>query len=897
VSETRPDPDALLERVKRDEAQTRRGRLKVFFGAAPGVGKTYAMLEAARAQRAAGVDVVLGWVETHRRAETAALAEGLERLPPREVEHRGVRLLEFDLDAALARRPALLLLDELAHTNAPGSRHPKRWQDAHELVEAGITVWTTLNVQHLESVNDLVERITGVVVRETLPDHLLDRADDVEFVDLPPEDLLRRLAEGKVYLPDQAARAAKQFFRKGNLTALRELALRRTAEHVDADVQDYRRHHAIETTWPVKERLLVAIRPNPDSGRLVRAARRIATRLRGEWIVAWVESPGQPALTAAERAHLAAAFELAEQLGATTAIVSGPTVAEAVLRLARERNVSQIVVGKPGRTRPWHALRGSLVDAIVAQSGDIDVFIVSGEGAGETASARRLRRAPPRAYVSAAMAVVAASLASWAMFPRFDKLDLAMVYMLAVVFVATRMGRGPSVLAAVLSVAVFDFLFVPPHLTFAVADTRYVVSFAVMLVVGLLVSTLGARAREAAEFARQRERRTQALFALSRDLAGPLDEREIAATGARHVADLLHAATVVFLPSSAGDLVPAADPLPAFSRDSRELAVARWAFDHRKSAGADTDTLPGGAALYEPLAAGETALGVLGIELLPPVRPLSPDQRELVRALARQIAAPLERARLAASVDAARVAAESERLRSTLLSSVSHDLRTPLAAITGAASGLLVEPPPLPEARRELAATVLEEAERLNRLVGNLLDMTRLEAGSLEPKREWHSLEELVGSALARVERQARGRRLRAELAPDLPLVRIDAVLIEQALVNLLENALRHGEWKGNASAGTVVASARLDGSAVVVSVEDDGPGFSPGDEERVFDKFYRATGGPGAGLGLAIARAIVTAHGGRIWAERRAPSGAAFRFSIPLREAPPAPPPADDEP
>jgi two-component system sensor histidine kinase KdpD len=740
-------------------------------------------------------------------------------------------------------------------------------------------------------------------VRETLPDALLDEADEVEFVDLPPEDLLRRLAQGKVYVPDQAARAVKQFFRKGNLTALRELALRRTAEHVDADVQSYRRDHAIETTWPIAERLLVAIRPNPESGRLVRAARRIATRLRAEWIVAWVESPGQPALSPGERGHLASAFELAEQLGATTASVSGPTVAEAVLRLARERNVSQIVVGKPGSTRGWAPWHTSLVDAIVRQSGDIDVFIVSGEEEAAVRPVELRRRAPARDYGMGAFAVTAASAVSWAMLGRFDKLNLAMVYLLAVVFVATRYGRGPSAFTAVLSVAAFDFLFVPPHLTFAVSDTQYIVSFAVMLVVGLLVSSLGARAREAAEFARQRERRTHSLFALSRDLAGPLEAREIAVTGARHVADLLHASPAVFLPSAGGRLEAVADPLPGFALDPRELAVVQWSFDHRQAAGADTDTLPGGAALYEPLLAGDVCLGVLGVELLPSVRPLHPEQRELLRALARQIAAPLERARLAASADTARVAAESERLRSTLLSSVSHDLRTPLAAITGAASGLLVEPPPEPAARRELAATVLEEAERLNRLVGNLLDMTRLEAGSLQPKREWHSLEELVGSALARVERQARGCALRAELAPDLPLVRMDAVLVEQALVNLLENALRHGKRNGEGGeggeggAGSVTVRAGLEGAAALVTVEDDGPGFAAGDEERLFDKFYRASSGPGAGLGLAIARAIVTAHGGRIWAERRSAGGAAFRFTIPLGDDPPPPPPTDEEP
>jgi two-component system sensor histidine kinase KdpD len=894
MSDQRPDPDALLKRVSADEARESRGRLKVFFGAAPGVGKTYAMLEAARLKQRAGADVVIGWVETHGRAETASLAEGIERLPPREVDHRGVRLRELDLDAALARRPGLLLLDELAHTNAPGSRHPKRWQDARELLEAGIDVWTTLNVQHLESVNDLVERITGVVVRETLPDRLLDEADEVEFVDLAPEDLLRRLAEGRVYVPDQAARAVQQFFRKGNLAALRELALRRTAEHVDAAVVGYRRDHAIEGTWPLAERLLACIRPNPDSGRLVRGARRLAARLRAEWIVAWVESPGQPPLSEDERRYLASAFSLAQQLGAETATISGTSVSEAVQRFARERNVSKLVLGKPAHPRWRDRLRGSLVDDLVRASGDMDVFVISGDTAARAEPARpaRGRARDWRGYAFAAAAVLAATLVSWAMLGRFDRLNLVMTYLLAVVLVATRYGRGPSAFAAVASVASFDFFFVPPHLTFAVSDTQYVVTFTVMLVVGLLVSTLAARVRDAAEFARQREGRTRVLLALSRDLAGLRDQADVSATAARHVADLFRCPAAVLLPVAGGGLDAVGAAPPAFAEDPHEQAVAAWAFDHGRAAGAETDTLPAGRARWEPLTGSRGTFGVLGLELPPEARPLSADQGALLAALAAQIAVPLERARLAADADASRLSAESERLRSTLLSSVSHDLRTPLAAITGAASALLEEPPPERPRARELASTVLDEAERLNRLVRNLLDMTRLESGTLQPRRDWHSLEEIVGSALARVRRQAGARVLAADVAPDLPLVALDAVLVEQAIVNLLENALRHG-----GPDGAVRVAARRDGRDAVVEVADDGPGFPPEDSERVFEKFYRARGGAGAGLGLAIVRAIVTAHGGTTCAEPGRPRGAVFRFTLPLGEAPPPPPPEEDAP
>ncbi len=881
MSETRPDPDALLRRLQRDDSK--RGRLKVFFGAAPGVGKTYAMLEAARAQRAAGVDVVIGWVETHRRAETAALAEGLERLPPREVEHRGVRLQEFDIDAALARRPGLLLLDELAHTNAPGSRHPKRWQDAQELLEAGALVWTTLNVQHLESVNDIVERITGVVVRETLPDHLLDEADEVEFVDLPPEGLLRRLAEGKVYLPDQAARAVKQFFRKGNLTALRELALRRTAEHVDADVQDYRRDHAIEETWPVAERILVCVRPNPESDRLVRAARRMAARLRAEWIVVSVESPSQPPLTAGERAALAATTKLAEQLGAETAVLSGDSVSEALLEFAHQRNISKIVVGKPAHGRWRDRLRGSLLDEIVRGSGGVDVYIISGEREGEPQPVRpaaQRRAAKPIQYLWSAAIVLACTLVCQVMYGRFDRSNLIMVYLLGVAFVASRHGRGPSAAAALLSVAAFDFFFVPPYLTFAVADGQYLVTFGVMLLVSVLISTLAARVRAQADAARQREQRTQVLYAMSRGLAAARSVEEVARVASRHVADVFAGDVAVLVPGVGGGLVPASGA----AADAADAAVAQWAFDHGRAAGLGTDTLPGASAVWVPLRGTQAVLGVVGVRPDPDLLPLRPDQVDLLEALMRQAASGLERARLAEEAQQARIAVETERLRSTLLSSVSHDLRTPLATITGAASSLLEDGSIGGEGKRELMEAIYEEAVRLNRLVTNLLDMTRLESGSLELNRDWHSLEELIGSALARLEPILKGRTVRVAIPADLPLVPVDGVLVEQALVNLLENAVKYAD-----ADCPIEVTARAGEGVLTVEVADEGPGLPAGAEERVFEKFYRAASAQrGFGLGLPICRAIVTAHGGLIRAERRHPRGTRFCFTLPLGEAPP---------
>jgi two-component system sensor histidine kinase KdpD len=882
VNDRRPNPEVLLQRLASEERT--RGRLKVFFGASPGVGKTYAMLEAAHAQKKEGADVMIGWIETHGRAETEALAQGLERLPARDVDYRGVHLREFDIDGALARKPAVLLLDELAHTNAPGLRHAKRWQDAEELLEAGITVYTTMNVQHLESLNDLVNRVTGIAVRETVPDRVLDAADELEFVDLPPEELLKRLAEGKVYLPERASQAVHHFFRRGNLLALRELALRRTAEHVDADVQQYRREHEIEPTWPVAERILVCVRPNPDSDRLVRAARRMAARLRAEWIVAYVESPAQPSLTQAERRALARTLKLAEELGAKTTSLSGQSVSAALLAFAQQRNVSRIVVGKPLHTR-WHdRIRGSLLDEIVRGSGGIEVMVIPGgrrEARRPSASAPSRGGGQPLPYLLAAGVVGACTLVCLAMFHRFDNSNLIMVYLLGVALVATLYGRRPSALASVLSVATFDFFFVPPYLTFAVSDTQYLVTFGIMLVVSLLISTLAVRVRAQAVAAGRREERTQVLYGMSRDLASARTAQDVARALTRRVSEILRGPAEVLLPQANGHLA-SLDEGPV--GDRRETAVAQWAFDHRRLAGLGTDTLPGAASLWLPLEGTQAALGVLGVRPADSLLPLVPEQVDLLEALARQAASGLERVRLAEDAERARLAAETERMRSTLLSSVSHDLRTPLATITGAASTLLDPAPLTDEARRELHGAIHDEAERLNRLVTNLLDITRLESRSVEIGREWQPLEELVGTALARLERSLEGRPVTVSIPEDLPLVAVDGLLIEQVLVNLLDNATRYTE----PGSPLRVAASVVDGS-LLVEVADEGPGLPAGDEERVFEKFYRAARGQqGSGLGLPICRAAVAAHGGRIWAENRPRGGVAFRFTLPLGKAPP---------
>ena len=887
--EPRPDPDALLARVQEEEARQARGKLKVFFGAAAGVGKTYAMLEAARAQQATGVEVVIGWVETHGRAETEALLPGLERLPPRTVEYRGTTLREFDLDAALARRPALILVDELAHTNAPGSRHAKRWQDVTELLDAGIDVYTTLNVQHLESLNDVVARVTEVPTRETVPDSILEEATEVELVDLPPDDLIRRLKEGKVYVPDQAGEAVRRFFRKGNLIALRELALRTTAARVDAQMEIYRRDHAVPGIWPVAERILVCVSPSPFAARVVRAARRMAAGLRAEWVVVNVETPATARLPAADRDRVVQTLRLAEQLGAETATLTGHDIAGEALTYARQRNVTRIVLGKPARPRWREALFGSVVNELVRRSGDIDVYVITGEREGPQAPAAE-RPAPPvdwPGYAQAVGVVAICTAVAWLMFPRFAPANLIMVYLLGTVLAAWRLGRGPSIMVSVLSVAAFDFFFVPPYLTFAVSDTQYVVTFAVMLAVAIVISTLTTRVRAQAEASRQRERRTAALYSMTKELASQQGLDELLRATTRHVAEVFGSRVAVFLPGPDGQLVRRAGELGPEPDDPSELGVARWVHEHGQLAGRGSATLPGSRALYLPLTAARGTVGVLGV--VPPTGEgsVAPEQLHLLETFAAQTALAIERVALVEEAQQARLRSETERLRNSLLSAVSHDLRTPLATITGSASALVEQETSLDAAaRRELAQAIQEEADRLNRLVHNLLEMTRLESGGVRVRKDWHPLEEVVGSALARVEKRLGERRVDIDLPRDLPLVPLDPLLIEQVLINLLDNAIKY-----TPDGSPIDISASAEDLAVRVVVADRGPGLAPGEEARVFEKFYRgqeAGTRSGAGLGLAIARGIVEAHGGAITAEARPGGGTLFRFTLPLAPEPP---------
>ncbi len=766
----RPDSEGCPAHGKGQSRQVR-GKLKVFLGAAGGVGKTYAMLDAARERRAEGTDVLVGWVDTHGRAETEALLKGLDVLPRRQIAYQGTRLQEFDLDAALGRRPTLVLVDELAHTNAPGSRHPKRWQDVLELLDAGINVYTTLNIQHLESLNDMVAKITGLQVRETVPDSVLEQADEVELIDLPPDELLQRLKEGKVSSPSRRRRPVQNFFRKGNLIALRELALRHTADRVDAQMRDYRRDHAIRTTWPVAERLLACISPSPHAVRVVRAAKRFADALRADWIVAYVETPAHARLPEADRARITETLRLAEQLGAETVVLSGPRISQEILRHARVRNVSKIVVGKPVRPMWKRILPGSIADALIRGGNDTDVYVISGEEAAHLpfVAPARPRRIAWRPWAWAAIVVAAATAVAWLMFPRFELSNLIMVYLLGVVAVASRFGAGPSTFACLLSVATFDFFFVPPYFTFAVADTQYLVTFAVMLAVALGISQLTVRMRWQAEAARQRERQTAALYAMSRELAGTRGVPNILEAAVRHIAEVFRGQVVVLLPDTSGQLAAQMDLPGRFEVDAAELEVCRWAYGHGQMAGRGTATHPKAKALYLPLVASGGTVGVLGVRPQEPDSLEAPEHLHQLETFANQTALALERARLADEAQQAQVQAEAERLRSSLLSSVSHDLRTPLASITGAASSLLEAGPALDAAtHRELLETIQEESERLGRLVNNLLQMTRLESGALELRRDWHPLEEIVGAALGRLKKALGDRPVLTRLPEDL---------------------------------------------------------------------------------------------------------------------------------
>ncbi|RJP68801.1 MAG: DUF4118 domain-containing protein [Comamonadaceae bacterium] len=883
---TRPDPDALLAQVQQEEARAHRGSLKIFFGASAGVGKTYAMLSAARVAHAQGTPVTIGVVETHGRPDTEALARDLPRLPLKAMPYRGQQLSEFDLDAALAfgaqHDNALVLLDELAHSNVAGSRHPKRWQDAEELLDAGIDVWSTMNVQHLESLNDIVSGITGIRVWETVPDRFFDDADEVVVVDLPPDELLERLKAGKVYLPraddNRAERAAANFFRKGNLLALRELALRRTADRVDDEMRAYRRGGADKPVWPNREALLAAVGPGAHGDKVVRSSARMAAQLDVAWHAVHVEAPGRPMGEATQRT-----LQLAESLGATTATLSAPDAATALVRYAREHNLARLVLGRRARRWLWQR---SVADRIADRAEDLDLVQVGlPTSIGPRPAATEPERGE-RAWRGYLWATAVCGLTALVATPLLDVIELSnivMLFLLAVVGVGLVHGRGPAVLAAFLGVALFDFFFVPPRFNFAVSDVEYLITFGVMLVVALVVGQLTAGLKLQAEAATQREHRVRSLYDMSRDLSAALLNTQVADIGARFLSGEFGARSTLLVADEQ-------DRLQTIEGGTApvDTAVAQWAFDRGEEAGRGTDTLPASACLVLPLKAPMRVRGVLVVEPVDP-RPWGIEQRRLLQTCASLLAISLERIHYIEVAQSSTVQIESERLRNSLLSAISHDLRTPLASLVGLADALELTPHTLSDPQREVVGAMRQSAQRMNALVNNLLDMARLQAGAVQLNRAWQPLEEVVGSALAACGTTLQGRDIRIDLPDGLPLLHLDTVLIERVLVNLLENAAKY-----TPAGSAIQIAARSRSDTLTILVDDHGPGLPKGREARVFEKFERGqreSATPGVGLGLAICRAIVEAHGGTIEGHNREQDGAVqgARFVITLpRGTPP---------
>ncbi|HJV93112.1 MAG TPA: two-component system sensor histidine kinase KdpD, partial [Azonexus sp.] len=860
MSDQRPDPDQLLSRLNEEAAKARRGKLKIFFGASAGVGKTYAMLGAARQQLLAGVDVVIGIVETHGRMETEVMADGLECLLLRDIPYRDRVLKEFDLDGALARKPALILMDELAHSNVAGSRHAKRWQDIDELLAAGIDVYSTVNVQHLESLNDVVSGITGIRVWETVPDKVFDAADEVVLVDLPPDELLQRLQAGKVYLPNQAERAIRNFFRKGNLIALRELALRRTADRVDDQMLQYRRDQFVSPVWQTRDSLLACIGTGAGGEKVVRTTARIASRLEAPWHAIYIETPALQRLPEESRHRILRNLKLAEELGAQTATLSGNAADEVTIKYARDHNLAKIVVGRdhPRLWRPWYR---SFADRIGQQAPDLDVLQVARTDSDrESEKAIRAGRIGESifdqwpAYAKAAAGCALAGMAATVLFPIVDLPNIVMVFLLAVVLVSVRYGRGPGVLASFLAVAIFDFFFVPPRFSFAVSDVQYLMTFAVMLVVGLITGQLTAGSKYQASVATRREQRVRSLYEMSRDLSAALMPEQIAEIGERFIVAEL-GARAAFLLTDGNDrlqpALPSANGLPAV-----DMGIAQWAFDHGEAAGQGTNTLAASPILYLPLKAPMRLRGVLALEMRHSDRLLIPEQRRLLDTFASLIAIALERVHYVEVAQNTTVQMESERLRNSVLSAISHDLRTPMSVLVGLADSMFLTQPPPTGAQAEIARSLKEEALRVSGQVNNLLDMARLQSGRVELNRQWQPLEEVVVSALKTLERTLADHQIKVSLDDDLPLVNIDSVLMERVIYNLLENTVKYTPPGSSVEIGADVRERVIE-----VWVDDNGPGLPEGKEEVIFKKFER--GQPegatrGVGLGLAICRAIV---------------------------------------
>lgn len=887
----RPDPDALLATIQRQEARAERGQLKIFFGMAAGVGKTYAMLRAARKARAEGVDVVVGYVVTHGRAETEELLAGLETIPRQQVEYRGTNLEEMDVDAILARAPRLVVVDEMAHSNAPGSRHTKRYQDVLELLEAGIDVYTTVNVQHFESRADAVRRITGVAIHETVPDSILDMADAIELIDVTPEELRKRLAEGKVYTPERSDVAANSFFRTGNLTALREMALRLTAEHVDHQLRDYMDIKRIAGPWKSAERLMVAVGPAPFSERLIRWTRRMAYNLEAPWLAAHVETTH--VLTGEETERLNRNLKLARDLGGEVATSAGADIPQSLLQLARQRNVTQLVIGKP-QSRGWRKWlpKRSLVDEVIDGSGDIDVYVITGdEPEGLRPALHPLphvsRHSPWQHYFLALAITLLLTLVNAILASAVDLVSYVVVgltQLLAVLLIAVYLGRGPALLAAIVSTVSWNFLFIEPRLTLQISRAQDVVLFFLYFFTAILVGNVTARLRSQERLASQNAEHVSALYALAHETATASDMDDVLHAAVAQIGSTFDA-EVAILPAHGRHLNRQPHPAGTLSLDDKAHSVAVWCFENNRRAGRFTETLSMAVAQFLPLRTPDRTVGVIGVRTRSD-SPLPFDESLLLDTFANQIALAMERKLLDEAAKQSAMLRESERLYATLLNSISHELRTPIAAIAGASSGLLsLKTSGDATTQGQLAQDIHDAAERLNRLVANLLDMSRLESGRLSLKLEWCEATDVIGVAVKQLDKTLGTRPVRLNQPTGVPLVRMDFVLMEQVLVNLLHNACTH-----TPPDTPIDIDVARDGHELIIAIIDHGPGIASADMDHIFDKFYRAPGTTtgGTGLGLSICRGLVEAHGGTLSVTNVPGAGARFTVRLPAGEEPP---------
>ena len=900
----RPNPDELLQKIQKEE----KGKLTVFLGAAAGVGKTYAMLEAAHDRLLEGLNVAVGWLETHGRAETEKLAVGLRRFAPQTIEYRGKMLQEMDIDAILAEKPEIVLVDELAHTNIPGSRHVRRFQDVEELLENGIHVYTTVNIQHIESLNDIVAKITGIVVRETVPDSILEQADSIQLVDIPPEELIKRLKEGKVYVPEQATNALKKFFRTGNINALRELSLRFTASHVDQDLVEYMKQQKIEGPWPASGRVMVCVSASPFSAQLVRAARRLASGLHAELLAVHIETPQcRFPMGDKERDRIASNLRLAEELGGKTISVVGKNLTEEILEVARTNNVSAIVIGKPRHSRVWDFFHGSVVDALIRKSGGINVYVIqnteekSNDTVMKTGIATTLpasQTVPLFPYVGGVSMAVGITIISWLFQNQIELVNISLLYLLPVFFTAFWWGRLPAYATAFVCVLAYDFLFVPPVFTFTVYDIRYVWSFIIFLLVSFFIGGQTEQLRLEAKIARQREKNIRALYDFSREIAAVVDLNRIAQEMAVHMGENLGRATRVLLPEGKDILTIRGyydieqDDFGGQPFSEAEYAVADWAYRNGQVAGRSTETLPGGQYLYVPLLSGDNRIGVFGVKLNR--QKVTPEERQLINTWVGFAAIAIERVKLTEQARQAALLVEADKLRTALLNSISHELRTPLAAIVGASSMLLETGVSYDEkTRHELLESIQEGSRRMERVIVNLLDTARIENDMLHLKNDWCDLEDIVGAALQRFGETTAKYVVKTEIPAGLGLFRADCVLLEQVLINLIDNAMKYSP-----TGSTITITAAREQEMIKVAVMDNGAGIPKEDLPHIFDKFYRvkqARKVEGIGLGLAICKGIIEAHGGQIWAENRTSGGTVITFTLPVHEKSPIIPPLEE--